>query len=347
MTNINLAPYIEDTKENLTQVTSKFNEKWKNFEEFLDLLKTDFSKKIVLLIWWDQISGSLSPFIHTYSSYKNDNLFLYTLFKMTKENSDLKEVFEYIKNNRDILWANVTMPYKIEIFQILYNLWFLDESAKLVWAVNTIAKQDWKILGYNTDMYWILEPIKEKMGSRLQEVKKWYILWAWWAARAAIAALLKLGIKDITIFNRTDKNMADLVNHFNSKEVREILWWWFSIKMLEYDVLNNDKASISEYIDENWILVNTLPFGFKTHFSKYPIRESEFNKVFDKIVLYFDVVYDMNYDRTPMMEYIKENRKNILTCDWIDMLVEQAKKWYEMWSWGDNLNWNEIKEILR
>jgi hypothetical protein len=41
--------------------------------------------------------------MHTYSSYKNDNPFLYTLFKMTKENSDLKEIFEYIRTNENIL----------------------------------------------------------------------------------------------------------------------------------------------------------------------------------------------------------------------------------------------------
>ncbi len=347
MKDIILSPYIEDTKENLTKVVSKFSETWKEFEDFLTFLKTDITKKIVLLIWWDQISGSLSPFMHTYSSYKNDNPFLYTLFKMTKENSDLREVFEYIKSNENILWANVTMPYKIEIFQILSDLWLLDESARLVWAVNTIAKQNWEVLGYNTDMYGILEPIKEKLGLKLQSVKKWYVLWAGWAARAAIAALLKLWIQDIIIFNRTDENMIKLVNHFNSKEVKEILKGCFSLKMVEYDIQYDDKSNTSEHIDDTWILINTLPFGFKSHFSKYPIREWEFDKVFDKIELYFDVVYDMNYDCTPMIGYIKENHQDIAICDWIDMVVEQAKKWFKMWSAWNEIDWEKIKKIFR
>ncbi|MFA5917135.1 MAG: hypothetical protein WC850_02765 [Candidatus Gracilibacteria bacterium] len=347
MKDINLSPYIEDTKENLTKVVSKFSEAGKEFEDFLTFLKTDIAQKIVLLIGGDQISGSLSPFMHTYSSYKNDNPFLYTLFKMTKENSDLKEIFEYIRTNENILGANVTMPYKIEIFQILSDLGLLDESAKLVGAVNTIAKQNGEVSGYNTDMYGILEPIKEKLGLKLQSVKKGYVLGAGGAARAAIAGLLKLGIKDITIFNRNDENMINLVNHFNSKEVREILKGCFSLKIVEYDIQYDDKSSISEHIDNNGILINTLPFGFKSHFSKYPIREGEFDKVFDKIELYFDVVYDMNYDCTPMIGYIKENYQDIAICDGIDMVVEQAKKGFKMWSNGNVIDGEKIKKIFR
>jgi len=344
---LTLDPYIADTEENLWRVIERFSKTGNDLGSFTEFLKTDFAQKVVLLIGWDQISGSLSPFMHTYSSYLNNNPFLYTLFKMTKENRDLGEIFEYIRSEKKILWANITMPYKIEIFNILSDLWLLDESARLVGAVNTIAKKDWEVRWYNTDMYWVLNPVMDALWEKVNSIKKWYVLWAGWAARAAIAALLQLWIHDITIFNRTDQTMINLVNHFNSKEAREVLKNCFSIKMVEYDIQYDEKSHISEYIDEKGILINTLPFWFKSHLAKYPIREDELKKVFDKITLYFDVVYDMNYPGTPMSEYVRVHHPDIMICDWIDMVVEQARKWYEMWSGGDKIDAKNIKHIIR
>lgn len=351
MENINLNSYILDTLENLWNAAEKFLKQWEDKKKFLDFLKTDVAKKIVLLIWWDQIWWSLSPFIHTYSAFKNNNEILYTLFKMPKQNTELGEIFDYIKNSKDVLWANVTMPYKIDIYEILKNIWNLDDTARLVWAVNTLAKKDFRVIWYNTDMYWIMEPIKNKLGDKISKIKKWYILWAWWAARAAIAGLLKLWINDITVFNRTDENMINLLNHFNTKNVKEILhnsWKECSmIKMIEYDLQFDEKSNISNHIDEPWILINTLPFWFKSHYSKYPIREDQTKKVFENILLYFDVVYDMNYECTPMTLLLKENYPNIILCDWIDMVVEQAKKWFEMWTSWDLIDWENIKKLFR
>ncbi len=58
-------------------------------------------------------------------------------------------------------------------------------------------------------------------------------------------------------------------------------------------------------------------------------------------------MYDLNYKHTPIVEYIKNNHPEIIICDWIDMVVEQAKKWFEMWTGGNVLDWDKIKWIFR
>jgi shikimate 5-dehydrogenase len=94
-------------------------------------------------------------------------------------------------------------------------------------------------------------------------------------------------------------------------------------------------------------MINTLPFWFKNEFPKYSIKKEELNNLLKNISLYFDVVYDLNYKKTPTMEFINDNYPNILTCDWIDMLIEQAKFWFEMWSWWKKIDGDNMKHIFR
>lgn len=349
MTKINLIPYIEDTKHNLWNAIEKLSNWSLEFDDFKNHIKNETYKKFALLLGWDQIRWSLSPFMHSYSSFLNNEMFLYVLFEMTKENKSLKEVLDFISQNDEILWANVTMPYKIDVYKLLNDLWSLDESAKLVWAVNTIAKnKDWNLMWYNTDMYGVYTPIKQKLSeNNLQKIKKGYVLWAWWASRAAVAALLKLWINEVTVFNRWTEKMINLANHFNSNSVKKIVWNDYSVKIANYDMWYDEKSDLWEYIEKNSILINTLPFWFKSHLSKYPIRESQFKDVLNKISLYFDVVYDLNYPETPMTSYIKQNFPEIKVCDWIEMVVWQAKKWFEMWTSWQEFDEEKIINILK
>lgn len=306
----------------------------KNFSKFIDNWIFD---KQILLIWWSQISWSLSPFIHTYSwflAWKNN---LYTLMDISNEPEwTLKLLLSEIEKNSSILWANITMPYKINAYEILNNLWQLDDSAMLVWAVNTISKNNWKIVWFNTDMDWIIGPIKNTLLEKCSEIKHAYIFWAGWASKASIAWLLKMWVSNIHIFNRTTDHLINILNHFNSEKVRDILIKFnvdnFAIQLHEYDVWMEEYFDISNIITNKWIVINTLPFGFKDNYSKYPIRKEVLDKVIWNIILYFDVVYDMNYSETPMTSIVKDYW-NIFTCDWRDMLVWQAKKWFELWTW--------------
>ena len=59
------------------------------------------------------------------------------------------EVGTFIES-RDFLAINVTIPYKETVIPYLS---YIDESARLIGAVNTVVNKDGKLYGYNTDFY--------------------------------------------------------------------------------------------------------------------------------------------------------------------------------------------------
>ena len=91
------------------------------------------------------------------------------------------------KRRADPDWrgCNVTMPHKQAVMPFLEAI---DPLAARIGAVNTIVREDGKLVGYNTDVAGFLEPLQ----SRLSEVHLYRmarILGAGGAARAIIAAL--------------------------------------------------------------------------------------------------------------------------------------------------------------
>lgn len=355
---MNLELAINNTTTNLQKVIEKLKDKWVDLSALKNFIEKKDFKKFVTLIWWWQISWSLSPFIHTFNSLNFDEKqFLYTLinmeeqFKIIVEQNTLTErILDDIEQNENIIGSNVTMPYKIDVFKILEKRWKLDSSAILVWATNTLSKNEkWELIWYNSDIEWILLPIKTKLKDKIKEIKKWYVLWSGWAARAAISALLTLWITDIIIFAR--KEDIDLFNHFNSEKIKQILennYWIIkdiSLKYKKYDVTEESYSKISEIITENWILINTIPFWFKEYLPSITIKKDEFEKIKDKISLFFDVVYDMNYWDTPLIQLAKQNW--IPTCDWIDMLLNQAVKWFNLWTKWENLDLEVLEKAFR
>ena len=52
--------------------------------------------------------------------------------------------------SRDFLGINVTIPYKETVIPYLY---YIDEAAEKIGAVNTVVNKGGKLYGYNTDFY--------------------------------------------------------------------------------------------------------------------------------------------------------------------------------------------------
>jgi len=308
---------------------------------YIKLHKKIFEEKEVLFLWWPQILGSFSPFMHNYSSNKlekEENKFRYKLEK--KDGYSKKDAQNFIKkleSDEKYLWANITMPYKIDVYNYLLKLERLEKNAKLVWAVNTLFKKDWKIYWTNTDLEWVKNPILEKLWTWIKNINSVYILWAWWASRAAIAAMIDLKIKNIFVLNRSQKGLDEIENHFKN-------YLWENQKLITkiYDV---EKDSFPELKSKS-IIINTLPFWFKNKFPKSPIKFEDLEKNKNNLDLYFEAVYDSDKWNTPIVEEILKINKSIKICRWIEMLIWQAKRWFELWSnWGE-FKTEEIKNIL-
>jgi len=147
-------------------------------------------------------------------------------------NFDLREIEDF--NNLEILkinGLNVTIPYKEKIITYLDEV---DKAANKIGAVNTIAKKDNKLIGYNTDYIGFIESFKNNLN-----FKNALILGTGGASKAIQYAL---NIKNINF---------DIGSRKNNK------------KYISYDLIN-------EKIKDYDLIINTTPLGTFPDVSKKP-----------------------------------------------------------------------------
>ncbi len=93
---------------------------------------------------------------------------------------------------------NATMPHKEELLPLMDAL---DEDAKLYGAVNTVAIQEGKVTGYNTDGRGFVRNLED--ANFTPRGKRVVILGAGGAAKAVALKLIQQEVAEVTVCNRT------------------------------------------------------------------------------------------------------------------------------------------------
>ena len=97
------------------------------------------------LVIGNPIEHSLSPKLHNYWIKKNNIDAVYDKKKINED--DIKDIITEVKNGK-IDGINVTVPFKKSIIPFLDKLTFIADEAQ---SVNTIYKENNKVIGHNTD----------------------------------------------------------------------------------------------------------------------------------------------------------------------------------------------------
>ena len=99
----------------------------------------------LISIFGNPIKHSLSPVMQNkwLCKYNIDAVYVAACF----EKNQLKKAVDAIKVF-DMLGANVTVPYKVDVMKYLDAI---DSAAKKIGSVNTIVNKNGKLIGYNTD----------------------------------------------------------------------------------------------------------------------------------------------------------------------------------------------------
>lgn len=118
------------------------------------------------------------------------------------------ELDEFL-TKREFCALNVTIPYKQAVIPYLY---YIDEAAEKIGAVNTIVNKDGKLYGYNTDFGGMRKLILRN-GFDLSG-KKVLILGTGGTAKTAHAVAESLGAKEIYKVSRSGE-----INYDNVKEI--------------------------------------------------------------------------------------------------------------------------------
>lgn len=156
------------------------------------------------------IGYSLSPFIFHMAFNSLGWRADYSVIDIEK--SELPGLLEAMRY-APIRGLNVTKPYKEVVVPFLDRL---DESAKIVGAVNTIVKSGRQLVGFNTDVNGV-EVALGRFRPRLRD-REAVIFGAGGAARAVAYALLsRLGMRNVTIAARRPAQARRLIHELQDR----------------------------------------------------------------------------------------------------------------------------------
>jgi shikimate dehydrogenase len=206
-----------------------------------------------------------------------------------------------------ILGANVTLPYKIAVLELLDRL---DPAVEVIGAVNTIIRSpDGSLTGANTDAPAFLSSLREDGGYE-PAGQAVVILGASGAARAAAVALVGAGVARLAVVNRTlDRAEALLGDLLAAANADPRLF-----------ALTPDDTDLPELIAEATLIVNATSLGW--HGDDTPLAAAHIPPG--------ALVFDMVYHPTRLLR--DATARGARPLDGAGMLVRQAALAFERWT---------------
>lgn len=216
---------------------------------------------------------------------KNNITATYSNFEL----NDIEEISSIFEQNLSGL--NVTFPYKESVIPFLDRL---DESAAQIGAVNVIAFEDGKRVGYNTDAYGFAQSIKPFLTFEHERA----LIFGTGGASKAVAHVFKQIGLDVFYISRHRNEAAGI----------------YAYEDINIHMLRSCK-----------VLVNCTPVGTFPNISHCIDIPFEY---LTSAHLVIDLVY--NPAETELMKRAKKNGAAVMNG--LSMLQHQALKSYEIWT---------------
>ena len=207
------------------------------------------------------------------------------------------------------LGANVTVPHKERIRSYLDDL---QPLARTLGAVNTIVKEDGRLVGYNTDAHGLMEALRKDGGCDPRGLSV-LVLGAGGAARAAVFALVDAGVASLTIANRTLARAESLASQFEAASA--------GVKVVPLE-----EPALAGVCNKADLIVNTTSMGMRHGIAERetPLKASTIRAQ----SLVYDLVY--NPAETPLL--VEAKAAGAKTLGGLPMLVYQGAASFELWT---------------
>ena len=260
------------------------------------------------LVIGNPIAHSLSPLLHNYWFKKYR--FLNSIYEKKKvEKKDLKKIVEQIKND-EVKGVNVTVPFKREIFNFIDTA---PHEVQFTKSVNTLVKENDKVVGYNTDQQGFEISLEENDWDCKD--KKILIIGAGGVTPSILSTFIKVdGAEKIYLSNRT-RSKAEELKKFWDKALGI-----YQMKKDTIEVIDWEKKS--ELCD---LVINTTSVGL-TKDEKLNFDFSDYNN--KKDVLFYDLIYNPKETNFLKDARIRGNR----TMNGKMMFLWQAHLAFKMWT---------------
>lgn len=273
------------------------------------------SNRLHYLLLGQPVAHSFSPLMHNTALHYYDMEGEY--FAIALESQELTALSVHL-NEETFRGANITIPYKQLLTEYLDEL---ESSARDIGAVNTIIKEEYRLLGANTDPYGFLAPLRKYEDMLAGE--RAIIFGTGGASRAIVAALDTLGMENIYLISRSPKR--DLYEQQPNIQVASYEAW----------------PALAE---EAMLIVNATPLGMAPYKDQAPIRQNEKQFLAERIC--YDIVY--NPVKTQFMEMGESVGATVIGG--LDMLIYQGSRSFEKWTgkpFPINIIRNKIHERLK
>ena len=260
------------------------------------------------LVIGNPIAHSLSPLLHNYWFKKYR--FLDSIYEKKKvEKKDLKKIVEQIKND-EVKGVNVTVPFKREIFNFIDTA---PHEVQFTKSVNTLVKENDKVVGYNTDQQGFEISLEENDWDCKD--KKILIIGAGGVTPSILSTFIKVdGAEKIYLSNRT-RSKAEELKKFWDKALGI-----YQMKKDTIEIIDWEKKS--ELCD---LIINTTSVGL-TKDEKLNFDFSDYNN--KKDVLFYDLIYNPKETNFLKDARIRGNR----TMNGKTMFLWQAHLAFKMWT---------------
>jgi shikimate dehydrogenase len=201
---------------------------------------------------------------------------------------------------------NVTVPHKVAVMPLLDAVM---PEAQRIGAVNTIAREGDRLIGYNTDFRGFLAMLEG-----LPTPERAVILGAGGSSRAVVYALVSAGTREITFAVRRPGASQEVSAAMDAPAVRwnEVL---FGTPELHASLAAAD------------VLINTTPVGMAPERDASPLADTEL-ALLPPGAAVLDLIY--NPSETRLMRLAKE--RGLTTRNGLSMLIAQAAAAFTIWT---------------
>ncbi len=259
------------------------------------------------------VQHSLSPVIHNHWIKKYHLHAEYGAINIAP--AALPHEWNALRTDPGYVGFNVTLPHKIAAMNLCDTL---DDRARCIGAVNTVRiDADRRCHGSNTDAFGFLENLQEHCPQWREIPGPAVILGAGGAARAAVYALLRAGVRDIIIVNRdgvrAQKLAHDMMAALDRGDDPGMKTQKINIQTLDW----HDRDAGAQMAG---LLVNTTSLGMV---GQPPLQ---INLGSASCVVY-DIVYRPLM--TPLLDEARERGLSVVTG--MGMLIHQARPAFQGW----------------
>jgi shikimate dehydrogenase len=213
-----------------------------------------------------------------------------------------------------IAGANITVPFKEAVMPFMDSV---SESATIIGAINTIARNKEKLKGYNTNAIGLMDALEEIQFDPAGKTA--LILGAGGAAKAAAFVLKWLKADKIIIAGRHEARARQVA-------VRSSGEFILTDELLDHDIPVN-------------ILINATTVSSRE-------ESSEYADIAEKLKLpQCELIFDLNYGRKQNFWQEKAQKNGIMFHDGLLNLIHQAKNSLALWT-GLEIETKEFRKAL-